>query len=227
LIALLHLLHSPLRPPVRLGRDDPQEKVKTKLPKSKYDPATVVPMPLLPLLLSLADKYALSDNIVDALHVHLLAHAPTDPLKVYGLATLYEQRNIASQASQYLLPMAWYSSQDIKAIPSAVAYHDLVRLQKFRVKSLQAILLHEDLFPHGYGSCPSHHHEATSIWNSMRLALASDIETHTDVAGEMEILIHEFHRCKACHKACTAAVEMLAYKCRRVPRRLDQLPTDI
>lgn len=158
---LLHLLHSTLHPPVRNPRDSWQEKVNTKLPKPKYEPATVIPMPLLPVLFSLADKYTLSDDITDALHIHLLAHAPMDPLKVYGLATLYERPDVAARASQYLLPMAWYASQDIKIIPSAVAYHDLARLQNFRVKCLREILLHQDadLFPHGqlmYCQCRPH-----------------------------------------------------------------------
>jgi len=64
----------------------------------------------------------------------------------------------------------------------------------------------------------------------------------TDVAGEMDALTDTFHDCKTCHKACVAAVDMLTvrlayschplpdllaltqYKCRRMPRRLDQLP---
>jgi len=31
----------------------------------------------------------------------------------------------------------------------------------------------------------------------------------TDVAGEMDALTDTFRDCKTCHKACTAAVEML------------------
>lgn len=48
----------------------------------------------------------------------------------------------------------------------------------------------------------------------------------TDVAGEMESLVYIFQSCATCCKAFKAAVDMLAYKCRRVPRRLDQLPDD-
>jgi len=72
------------------------------------------------------------------------------------------------------------------------------------------------------------------------------IDIMTDVAGEMATITQELPRgCKECHKACTAAVEMLAvspypetlsfifidanlykYKCRKAPRRIDQLPVE-
>jgi hypothetical protein len=69
--------------------------------------------------------------------------------------------------------------------------------------------------------------------------IIADAQTATDVAGEMSIVADTFRWCKTCSKACTAAVEMLAvsgmsfdiwkvthdpqYKCRIVPRQLDQL----
>ena len=34
----------------------------------------------------------------------------------------------------------------------------------------------------------------------------------TDVAGEMDALPDTLHDCKTCHKACVAAVEMLAVR---------------
>jgi len=59
----------------------------------------------------------------------------------------------------------------------------------------------------------------------MRKSLALKIDIMTDIAGEMATIAQELPKgCKECHKACTAAVEMLAYKCRKAPRRIDQLP---
>jgi len=40
------------------------------------------------------------------------------------------------------------------------------------------------------------------------------------VAGEMHTLAYIFQSCGTCSKAFTAAVEMLAYKCRRVRRTI-------
>lgn len=34
----------------------------------------------------------------------------------------------------------------------------------------------------------------------------------TDVAAEMSVLLKQFDLCKTCHKACSAAVEMLGVK---------------
>ena len=42
----------------------------------------------------------------------------------------------------------------------------------------------------------------------------------------MESLGYLYQSCPQCSKALRAALDMLAYKCRRVPRRLDQLPKE-
>ncbi|KAJ7666451.1 hypothetical protein B0H17DRAFT_265333 [Mycena rosella] len=187
------------------------------------------PPPCSPAALCLADKYALDAAVLESLAAHLLAHAPQDALTVYGMSlALGDMPYVVSESSQYLLPLAWYSENEVKGIPTVADYHNVHRLQTFRVKALQDILLHSDseLFPHGYGMCAKHSKSAESVWDRTRLILARKIETNTDVAGEMEILVYIFQSCSTCCKAFTAAVQMLAYKCRRVPRRLDQLPSD-
>lgn len=143
LAALLRLLHDLPKPPTELPAESIFQPVR-------YDPTTVIPLPLLlSLLFKLVDKYALVDSVSNVLRVHLLAHAPAYPLEVYGFATLHEMEWEASAASQYMLPMASYRFDEITAIPGVVAYHKLVRLQDFRVKALHDLLLGEDIFPHG------------------------------------------------------------------------------
>ncbi|KAJ7919099.1 hypothetical protein B0H13DRAFT_2230989 [Mycena leptocephala] len=215
LSALLRLLHSPPDPPVQFPREPIGEKVNTRLP-IRYDLATAIPLPVLRLLLRVADKYALSDVAVverfDGLRMSL---------------TLGDMPYVVSESSQYLLPLAWYSPDEVKIVPTVTDYHNVLRLQTFRVKALQDILMREDLFPHGYGMCPTHNTSAEAVWDRTRLILARKIETNTDVAGEMESLVYIFQSCSTCCKAFNAAVDMLAYKCRRVPRRLDQLQDDV
>ena len=144
LAALLRLLHEPLKPPTVL----PQQG--TRFLPIQYDPATVIPLPLLlSLFFRLADKYALADSIMSGLKMHLRANAPAHPLEVYGFATLHDMEWEASEASQYVLPVASYSFEEIKLIPNVIAYHKLIRLQDFRRKALRELLLGEDIFPHG------------------------------------------------------------------------------
>ncbi|KAJ6604311.1 hypothetical protein DFH09DRAFT_305292 [Mycena vulgaris] len=228
LSALLRLLHSPPAPPVQYLPEPIAAKVNTHLP-IRYDLATAIPLPVLRLLFCLADKYVLEPAVLESLGAHLSAHAPEDALTVYGMSlSLGDMPYVVSESSQYILPLAWYSADEIKAIPTVADYHNVHRLQTFRVKALQEILLRKDseLFPHGYGMCATHKTSAASAWDRTRLILARKIETNTDVAGEMESLVYLFQSCSTCCKAFTAAVQMLAYKCRRVPRRLDQLPSD-
>jgi hypothetical protein len=118
-----------------------------------------------------ADKYALSDvAVVESLRAHLLAHAPTDALTVYGLSlTLGDMPYVVSESSQYLLPLAWYSPDEVKIVPTVTDYHNVLRLQTFRVKALQDILMREDLFPHGKLlvpiSCGPPHVRSCRLWN--------------------------------------------------------------
>jgi hypothetical protein len=143
LAALLRLLHdTPLPPAVQ-----PHEK---KSESVQFNPSTIIPLPLLKSLLSVtADKYALDPEIIKVLRAHLDAHASTDGLAVYGFASSHGLEWEACTASQYVLPVASYRFEEIKAIPNVIAYHKLVRLQDFRVKALRDLLLGEDLFPHG------------------------------------------------------------------------------
>ncbi|KAG6869192.1 hypothetical protein C0993_012291 [Termitomyces sp. T159_Od127] len=151
LACLLRLLHHPPAPPVPLSpeKDAQQMLLSHKLPKRNYDPSTVIPFPILPLLYGLADKYAISDSITKTLDDHLLAHVHTFALPVYGFATVNGLDNVASEASQYLLPLASYTAAEVAAIPTVSAYHKVVRLQTLRVKMLRELILGEDIFPHG------------------------------------------------------------------------------
>lgn len=154
LSALLRLLHSPPSPPVQFLREPIGEKVITQLP-IRYDLATAIPLPVLRLLFCLAYKYALSDpDVLESLRAHLLAHAPVDALTVYGLSlALGDMPYVVSESSQYILPLARYSLDEIKVVPTVGDYHNVHRLQTFRVKTLQEILVREELFPHG--ECPA------------------------------------------------------------------------
>jgi len=153
LIVLLRLLHYPPRPPVLLPPPDTLEDAQTmssRRVEDAYDSSTLIPFPILvSVLLDLADKYAISSSITNTLHVHLLAHAPAYPIKVYGYAWSHKLEKIASKASQYLMPIASYGRDDIGHIPSVEAYHRIVRLQDLRVKELRNLVLSEDIFPHG------------------------------------------------------------------------------
>jgi len=98
---LLQLLHNSPSPPVAISSD---EKFSTRLPKVRFESHTVIPLPLLSIMFELADKYAIDISLVKSLKVH----APTHPLQVYSFATLHDMESIASEASQYVLPMASY-----------------------------------------------------------------------------------------------------------------------
>jgi len=143
LVVLLRLLHDPPSPPA-------QKPLKKPFDPIEYDPATVIPLPLLlSILFELADKYALHESVTECLKAHLVAHAVAHPLEVYGFATLQGMERVASHASQYVLPVASYSLGEINLIPNVVAYHKLVRLQDLRRKALRDLLLGEEIFPHG------------------------------------------------------------------------------
>ena len=149
IIVLLRLLHDPLEPPL----EEPDEDLdfSTSQPfQKRYDRRTVVPLPLITtIFFDVVDKYLLDPSIIDTMWLHVGAHASMDPLQVYAFATLHGKDDVASQASQYLRPLASYRADEIKVIPTVEAYHQLVRLQDFRLKRLKIILLSEDLFPYG------------------------------------------------------------------------------
>lgn len=105
LSALLQLLHHHPTPPVESeapstdSGDDSAANIKFNreqfLPRiPSYDSSTVIPLPVLqPMLFDLVDKYGLSIEIFKVLCSHLLAHAPTHPLRVYGFAASFEQHH--------------------------------------------------------------------------------------------------------------------------------------
>lgn len=149
IIVLLRLLHDPPGPPLEMP-DDAPDFSSSRLYQKRYDRSTVIPLPLITTtVFELLDKYILNSSIVDAVWLHVAAHAPTDPLQVYGFATLHGKEKIASWASQYVMPLASYRADEIKVIPTVEAYHKLVRLEALRLKSLKTMLLSEDIFPHG------------------------------------------------------------------------------
>ncbi|KAI6045043.1 hypothetical protein EDC04DRAFT_2865519 [Pisolithus marmoratus] len=228
LTTLLELLRQPPHPPLlSLPNCVSAQERWIKLPFSqRYEHDSVIPFPLLPGMILLADKYSLSEPLTRSLRSHLVANAFLHPLKVYGFATANGFEDVAAEASTYLLhpPLASYSREDISVIPSVAAYHDLVQLHAHRIKRLQEILLSEEIFPFGYGSCTMHCDETTRSWNKLREQLAPRIEAASDIAAEMRKLINQFSSCQACRKACIAATEMLEYKCRRIARTIGYLP---
>ncbi|TFK76846.1 hypothetical protein BDN72DRAFT_807019 [Pluteus cervinus] len=225
-VVLLRLLHDPPQPPVEVPKDKSAVASNTrtlqKMPKV-YQEGTVIPFPLLQLMLQLVDKYALPQPTMECLGQHLRVYAPSNPLQVYAVATSYGFDKAASKASEYLMPIASYGVDEIKILPTVEAYHKIARLQDFRVKAMKDLVLTEEIFPHGYGVCTSHREMAETIWDRTRKAVAARIQIGIDIAGEFESVPDLLKNCKHCHKASIAAVEMLTYKCHRVPRGLSQV----
>ncbi|KAG9314570.1 hypothetical protein JVU11DRAFT_5372 [Chiua virens] len=210
---LLKLLHFPPPPPAF----SPTARQMRRMGKavSLYQGTDLIPLPLLPEMLRLADKYDLSEPLRRALHSHLFANAAIHPLQVYAYATTNRLNDVAAEASAYLLhpSICTYSKEKIALIPSVAAYHDLVRLHGYRIQQLKGILLQEDIFPFGYGMCVAHQESTTRAWHDSRTLLATRLEAATDLAAEMSALLKQFELCKTCHKACSAAIEMLQVKC--------------
>ncbi|KAG1757325.1 hypothetical protein EDB19DRAFT_1623384 [Suillus lakei] len=221
LATLFRLIQQPPDPP-------PMENSDGTRPRFKLDAGSVIPFPVLPSMIQLADKYGLSETIICSLHLHVQANAATNPLLVYAYATTHNLPKIAAEASAHLLhpPLSSYPKEDIQIIPTVTAYHELLRLHEYRKYRLRDILLNEDIFPHGYGTCPVHKQWATQLWEQKRVYLATQIEAATDIAGEMGGLAGQLSSCLLCGKALTAAVEMLQYKCQKVERTVDYVPQD-
>ena len=225
---LLRLLHYPPPPPCL--SPSARETRRMGKPVSLYQGA-LIPFPLLPDMLRLADKYDLSEPLRRTFHSHIFANASIHPLQVYAFATRNSLNDVAAEASAYLLhpPLSTYSKNQIALIPSVSAYHDLVRLHSYRIQQLKMILLREDIFPFGYGVCVTHQENAVRAWDDARMLLATQLEAGrsgdgyqvqeiahsrlaTDLAAEMSVLLEQFEYCKTCHKACSAAIEMLGVK---------------
>lgn len=202
LATLFRLIQQPPDPPPMENAADGTR------PGFKLDAGSIIPFPVLPSMLYLADKYGLPEAITCSLHLHVQANASTNPLPVYAYATAHNLPKIAAEASAHLLhpPLSSYTKEDIQIIPTLTAYHELLRLHEYRKYKLRDILLNEDIFPHGYGTCPVHKQWATQLWEQKRVYLATQIEAATDIAGEMRDLAGQLSSCSLCHKALTAAV---------------------
>lgn len=173
---LFQLLH---QPPAVFQRVKPTPaKASTTDPlKETPDMSTVIPLPVIPIALDVADKYILSPAVVAALHSHIGAHVTTEPLKVYGMAVSLGLDDLASEASEFLLhpPLSTWRTDEIKVIPTVEALHQLVRLHAVREIKLREALQGEAVFPHGYEICPSHGPATISAWEEHKRMLAPRI----------------------------------------------------
>ncbi|PSR71272.1 hypothetical protein PHLCEN_2v12786 [Hermanssonia centrifuga] len=148
-------------------------------------PEATIPFPLLPSLYRLADKYAFSQDIMQALHSHLGAYVSMYPLRVYGYASELGLDKVAAKASTHLLhpPLTSYSTEEMKAIPTAEAYHKLALLHEFRTRKIRETLMNEEVFPHGYGECSRHAQRTKDLWKTRKHVVYNQIQ-----AGETLII---------------------------------------
>jgi hypothetical protein len=152
---LLRLLHDPpIRPQVVVTKKEriheDEAFLTSRPPKDVYDLTTVIPFPiLLTPVLEVADKYILSESVLDTLHEHLKVHAETYALPVFAYASNKSMHTLAAYASQFLHPLAHYKEEDVALIPSVKEYHQLVKLQHHRLQDMRTLLLGESIFPHG------------------------------------------------------------------------------
>ncbi|THH02503.1 hypothetical protein EW026_g381 [Hermanssonia centrifuga] len=152
------------------------------------------------------------------------------PLRVYGYASELGLDKVAAKASTHLLhpPLTSYSTEEMKAIPTAEAYHKLALLHEFRTRKIRETLMNEEVFPHGYGECSRHAQRTKDLWKTRKHVVYNQIQAATDAAAEMVSLGEQpVADCQSCSKAWNAAVAMLSYKCARIPRRIDKLPTEV
>ncbi|KAL1720637.1 hypothetical protein EV715DRAFT_271644 [Schizophyllum commune] len=218
---LLRLLNGPPPPPTSFGQEEASQH-SSKFPKKLYNPDTIIPFPMLQLMYGLADKYIIDTE--KALGPHLRAHCAEDAVRVYALALRAGEDDIAAEASQFLRPIASYSSDEIAALPDARSVYRLVVLQDQRRRALTHLVLTEDIFPHGYGTCGAHQDQTLERWDNRRKRLSASVDADTDVAWEMDS--EGSIGCAACDLAWSRAVAMLAYKSRKAISRIDQLKQD-
>ncbi|KZW02059.1 hypothetical protein EXIGLDRAFT_511707 [Exidia glandulosa HHB12029] len=179
------------------------------------DPAAsaAIPLPLLPALFTLADKYALADTLSDALQAHLAAHASALPIRVYALACELGLAKVASDASAYTLstPLHELDPDEVARIPTARAYHALVVLHAHRVSRLRTLLLAEELFPKDYGLCTAHGAATRDLWERKAHFVWGQMAAGLDVAEEMGAILtaDPIRGCELCRMGCVRAVEML------------------
>jgi hypothetical protein len=173
---LLSLLHTPPLPPPPQGKHKAyMENHSTTVQGSNY---SVIPFPLLPRMLQLADKYALSESLRQSLLAHMSSHVSVYPLEVYAFAMGRCLQSLAVDASKYLLHprLSAYSPKDIEIIPSPEAWQKLVLLHDIRIRGLREILQGEEIFPHGYGTCSSHKDKAIFLWQQRKIDIILKID---------------------------------------------------
>lgn len=165
---LFHLLHNTPEPYVPVA--EPSDAKDDYVHIRQTVPVAAIPFPLLPTLFSLADKYVVTQPIMDVCYSHLSAYASTYPLRVYGMAVGMGLTRIAEKTSKYLLhpPLTSYTTEEIKVIPSAEAYHKLVLLHEYRIKRLRELLQGEHIFPQRYGECSKHTQKTKVLWESRK-----------------------------------------------------------
>ncbi|EPQ61436.1 hypothetical protein GLOTRDRAFT_124691 [Gloeophyllum trabeum ATCC 11539] len=222
LATLLRMLHNPPSPVLQRGSEDSEDEARVH-----GGGTAVIPLPVLQIMLNLADKYALSGSIVDNLHSHFAAQVSLSPLQIYAHAVQHDLPRLAAEASTYLLypSLSVYTPRTISIIPTSSSYHKLVLLHYERVKQLKDLLCGEEIFPYGYGECPRHGNETRLLWQEYKNDLLPRLEAATDVPAEMSRIISAIPECERCLKACNAATDMLAYKFKKVIKRIDQLPS--
>jgi len=89
-----------------------------------------------------------------------------------------QMQKIASKASQFLEPIGSYSMASVlDAIPSVKALHRVSQLQHLRLKALREVLNESEIFPKGYGVCPSHREQTMECWERQRKALAGKVDS--------------------------------------------------
>ena len=213
---LLRLLHYPPPPPSLDTSESAHQTRRMGRPALASYQGPVIPFPLLPAMLQLADKYDLSEPLQRTCHAHLLANASIHPLGVYAFATRNGLDDVAAEASAYLLhpPLSTYSKKEIAQIPSVSAYHDLVRLQGFRIRQLKSILLKEEIFPFGYGVCAAHREQAVRAWNDARVSLAGQLEAgrmsgNGHPVGELAHATFDSHRPRSRNEGALERVGLL------------------
>ncbi|GJE87777.1 hypothetical protein PsYK624_038600 [Phanerochaete sordida] len=227
---LFQLLHNTPEPYVPPDADKPVHvEAHDYVHIQQRVPAHAIPFPLLPTLFVLADKYACAPAVMQACFSHLAAYASTHPLRVYGMAVGMGHAAIAAKASKFLLhpPLTSYTTDEIKSIPTAEAYHRLVLLHEHRIKRLREILIDEPIFPQRYGECSKHTARTKRHWEARKGLVIPRVAAATDVAAEMTLDVNQLAGCETCFKAWVAATAMLGYKCSKVPRRIDKLPTSV
>lgn len=175
---LFNFLHHPPAPAVTPPKSPKHHnwgRVEARFPES------TIPFPLIPTLLRLADKYAFTEAHVKCLHTHLGSYASIYPLRVYGYASELGLTELAAKTTMYLLdpPLSSYTAEEVKVIPSAEAYHQLVVLHEFRIRKLKELLMNESIFPHGYGRCSKHAGRTEKLWGQQKEVVAGRIEAGT------------------------------------------------